>query len=221
MTYPVEIPRPDTLVVVRTEFAGHEQEQYGPSGPVELLQLGTRFGGNVSVRSGLDKRQLRADAAVVGVGTVLSPDWLWHTGLDLADGVLCGPTTHVTDADGFAIDGIVAAGDVARWPNLRFDDTPRRVEHWIDAIEMGRHAADALEQQHRSHHQPTPLRSPSGTWGRGLFRRDWLTIAAYAKVNKAQSATLVMWFTLKMGMTLTGGHPPRCLLAASTAIRTY
>jgi hypothetical protein len=27
-----------------------------------------------------------------------------------------------------------------------FDDTPRRVEHWINAIEMGRHAADALLQ---------------------------------------------------------------------------
>lgn len=91
-----------------------------------------------------DGEQVRADAAVVGVGTVPRTDWLWHTGLDLTDGVLCGPTTHVMGADGYAIDGISAAGDVARWPNLRFDDVPRRVEHWINAIEMGRHAADAL-----------------------------------------------------------------------------
>ncbi|MER6331419.1 FAD-dependent oxidoreductase [Streptomyces sp. NPDC001034] len=91
-----------------------------------------------------DGERVRADAAVVGVGTVPRVDWLWHTGLDLTDGVLCTPTTHVVDADGYAVDGIVAAGDVARWPNLRFDDTPRRVEHWINAIEMGRHAADAL-----------------------------------------------------------------------------
>lgn len=93
-----------------------------------------------------DGERVRADAAVVGVGTVPRTDWLWHTGLDLTDGVLCGPTTHAMGGDGYAIDGIVAAGDVARWPNLRFDDTPRRVEHWINAIEMGRHAADALLQ---------------------------------------------------------------------------
>lgn len=91
-----------------------------------------------------DGEQVRADAAVVGVGTVPRTDWLWHTGLDLTDGVLCGPTAHVIGADGYAVDGITAAGDVARWPNLRFDDIPRRVEHWINAIEMGRHAADAL-----------------------------------------------------------------------------
>lgn len=93
-----------------------------------------------------DGEQVHADAAVVGVGTVPRTDWLWHTGLDLSDGVLCGPTTHVTGPDGYPVDGIVAAGDVARWPNPRFDDVPRRVEHWINAIEMGRHAAEALLQ---------------------------------------------------------------------------
>ena len=34
--------------------------------------------------------------------------------------------------------------DVAQWPNLRFDTVPRRVEHWIHAIDMGEAAADAL-----------------------------------------------------------------------------
>ncbi|MGW1286638.1 hypothetical protein ACWDBD_28220 [Streptomyces sp. NPDC001118] len=29
--------------------------------------------------------------AVVGVGTVPRTEWLWHAGLDLTDGVLCGP----------------------------------------------------------------------------------------------------------------------------------
>jgi hypothetical protein len=38
----------------------------------------------------------------------------------------------------------VAAGDVARWPNPRFDAEPRRTEHLIHAVEMGQHAADAL-----------------------------------------------------------------------------
>ncbi|MEV6940815.1 hypothetical protein AB0N07_02120 [Streptomyces sp. NPDC051172] len=76
----------------------------------------------------------------------LAGQWLQQTGLDLTDGILCAPTTHVIDANGYAIDGIVAAGDVGRRPNLRFDDTPRHVEHWINAIEMGRHAPGALLQ---------------------------------------------------------------------------
>ena len=39
--------------------------------------------------------------------------------------------------------GVVAAGDVARWPNARFDEV-MRVEHWDNAIAMGTHAAQSL-----------------------------------------------------------------------------
>ncbi len=91
-----------------------------------------------------DGHTLHADLAVVGVGTTPRTDWLTTTSVDVSDGVACGPTCHVLDAHGHPIDGVVAAGDVARWPNLRFDPVPRRVEHWINAIEMGRHAAAAL-----------------------------------------------------------------------------
>jgi NADPH-dependent 2,4-dienoyl-CoA reductase/sulfur reductase-like enzyme len=33
---------------------------------------------------------------------------------------------------------------VARWPNLRFDTTPRGCQHWLNAVEMGRAAAENL-----------------------------------------------------------------------------
>jgi 3-phenylpropionate/trans-cinnamate dioxygenase ferredoxin reductase subunit len=39
---------------------------------------------------------------------------------------------------------VVAAGDVARWPNAAFGGEPMRVEHWENAIEMGGHAARTL-----------------------------------------------------------------------------
>ena len=39
--------------------------------------------------------------------------------------------------------GVVAAGDVARWPNVRFGEMTR-VEHWDNAVEMGAHAARTL-----------------------------------------------------------------------------
>lgn len=91
-----------------------------------------------------DGETITADAAVVGIGIHPRTDWLHGSGLDLTDGILCAPTCHVLDADGNALESVVAAGDIARWPNLRFDTTPRRVEHWINAIEMGQAAAEAL-----------------------------------------------------------------------------
>jgi len=80
-----------------------------------------------------------ADCVVLCVGGVPATDWLRGSGLLIEDGVLCGPTTHA-----LGVEDIVAAGDVARWPNMRFDTVPRRVEHWMNAVEMGRAAAEAL-----------------------------------------------------------------------------
>jgi len=84
-------------------------------------------------------RVVRAAAIVVAIGSVPSTKWLSGSGLPIDEGVVCGPTCHV---EGF--EDIVAAGDVAQWQNLRFDEVPRRIEHWINATEMGRAAADGL-----------------------------------------------------------------------------
>ncbi|MGH3759294.1 FAD-dependent oxidoreductase [Actinophytocola sp.] len=80
-----------------------------------------------------------ADCVVLCVGGVPATDWLRGSGLFVDNGVLCGPTTHA-----LGVDDVVVAGDVARWPNLRFDTVPRRVEHWMNAVEMGRVAAENL-----------------------------------------------------------------------------
>lgn len=80
-----------------------------------------------------------AGCVVLGVGGVPAVDWLRGSGLIVDDGVMCGPTCHAVGAS-----DVVVAGDVARWPNLRFDSVPRRIEHWLNAIEMGRAAAENL-----------------------------------------------------------------------------
>lgn len=80
-----------------------------------------------------------AGCVIVSVGAVPAVHWLRGSGLTLEDGVLCDPTCHVVGAT-----DVVAAGDVARWPNLRFGDSPQRVEHWLNAAEMGRAAAESL-----------------------------------------------------------------------------
>jgi NADPH-dependent 2,4-dienoyl-CoA reductase/sulfur reductase-like enzyme/ferredoxin len=91
-----------------------------------------------------DGSVLDCDFVVLGLGSEPRTEWLRDSGLEVSDGVLCGPTSHVIDRWGRVVPHIVAAGDVARWPNVRFDAVPRRVEHLIHAVEMGQHAADAL-----------------------------------------------------------------------------
>jgi hypothetical protein len=80
-----------------------------------------------------------AACVVVAVGTEPATTWLRSSGLPLEDGVVCEPTCHVV-----GVTDVVAAGDVAQWPNLRFDASPRRIEHWLNAVEMGRAAAESL-----------------------------------------------------------------------------
>jgi len=79
---------------------------------------------------------LDADVVVVGIGVTPTTGWLEGSGLALDDGVVCDATTLVAP-------GIVAAGDVARWPSHRFGEL-MRVEHWDNAITMGEHAARRL-----------------------------------------------------------------------------
>jgi 3-phenylpropionate/trans-cinnamate dioxygenase ferredoxin reductase component len=78
-----------------------------------------------------------ADVVVVGVGVAPATDWLAGSGLTVDNGVVCDETC-------LAAPGIVAAGDVARWPNPVFDGELMRLEHWTNAAEQGVVAAKRL-----------------------------------------------------------------------------
>ena len=78
-----------------------------------------------------------ATIVVIGIGVVPNVDWLAGSGLEIDDGV-------VTDGTCLAAPGIVAVGDVARWPNPRFGGEARRVEQWDNAVEMGGYGAKRL-----------------------------------------------------------------------------
>lgn len=86
-----------------------------------------------------DGEQLGFDVAVVAIGGVPNTDWLAGSGLVIADGVVCDESCAAIGAD-----GIVAAGDVARWPNPAFDGASMRIEHWANAVEQGTAAARTL-----------------------------------------------------------------------------
>jgi 3-phenylpropionate/trans-cinnamate dioxygenase ferredoxin reductase component len=86
----------------------------------------------------VDSEPVPADVVVVGIGVMPQTDWLEDSGLSLDNGVVC-------DDRLFAGDGIVAAGDVARWL-WRHDGGEEliRIEHWEVAAGAGAAAARNL-----------------------------------------------------------------------------
>ena len=90
-----------------------------------------------------DGTRLPADVVVEAVGSRPNTGWLEGNGLDLADGVTCDADLHPLRVDGPVRD-IVVVGDIARFPNVLFDDVPRRVEHWNMPTETAKRAARSL-----------------------------------------------------------------------------
>jgi len=84
-----------------------------------------------------DGTTVDADVVVVGVGVIPSTGWLEGSGLTIDNGVVC-------DATLLAAPGVVAAGDIARWPNAKFGGELMRLEHWTNASEQGVAAAQRL-----------------------------------------------------------------------------
>ncbi|MFI5045853.1 MAG: NAD(P)/FAD-dependent oxidoreductase [Acidimicrobiia bacterium] len=84
-----------------------------------------------------DGSAVEADVVVVGVGVEPVTGWLEGSGLTLDNGVVCDDTL-------LAAPGVVAAGDVARWPNPMFDGEVTRLEHWTNASDQAVAAARRL-----------------------------------------------------------------------------
>ena len=87
-----------------------------------------------------DGARLSADVVIEAVGSVPNVEWLAGNDLDLQDGVLTDNLMRVVGTDV----PVVAVGDIARFPNPRFDDVPRRIEHWNLPTETGKRAGQTL-----------------------------------------------------------------------------
>jgi NADPH-dependent 2,4-dienoyl-CoA reductase/sulfur reductase-like enzyme len=85
-----------------------------------------------------------ADLVVGSMGERPDLDWLSDTGIDISDGVLCDEALRVLDQNGNVVEGVVACGSLARWPNARQPGKPMRFGQWIAAVEQGMHAARTL-----------------------------------------------------------------------------
>ena len=95
-----------------------------------------------------DGRRIVADVVLAGVGARPDTEWLAGSGVQVGDGVECGPDLSTSAS------GVVAAGDAVHWPNQLFDQV-MRVEHWTNAVEQGRHAAATL-LGHSAPYSPVP-----------------------------------------------------------------
>lgn len=84
-----------------------------------------------------DGSAIDADLVVVGVGAAPVTGWLEGSGLQIDNGVVCDETL-------LAAPGVVAAGDITRWPNPLFGGELMRLEHWTNASEQGVAAARRL-----------------------------------------------------------------------------
>ena len=166
----------DRLAVPSAPVLGHEAGK----AMTRLLRdhgVGLRLGQNVTGLRGSG----RVEAVVMGDGAVLQADivvlaagvrpavrWLEGSGLQVPDGVQC-------DESCMAAPGVVAAGDVARWPNRRYGRISR-VEHWDNALRQARHAARTLMGEAAAY-QPVPW-FWSDQFGHKLQlmprRRSWL-----------------------------------------------
>lgn len=93
-----------------------------------------------------DGTKVPFDIAVVAVGAAPNTEWLVGSGLDVENGVRCDASLTAAGAE-----DIVAAGDVARWPNALFGTEPMRIEHWANAVEHGAAAARTLLEGPTAH----------------------------------------------------------------------
>jgi NADPH-dependent 2,4-dienoyl-CoA reductase/sulfur reductase-like enzyme len=94
-------------------------------------------GGRVTGLALSDGEVIACSQVVVGIGAVPETDWLDGSGLPVADGVVADETLLVAP-------GVVAAGDVVRWPSSRGGPGLTRVEQWDNAVTTGARAGERL-----------------------------------------------------------------------------
>jgi NADPH-dependent 2,4-dienoyl-CoA reductase/sulfur reductase-like enzyme len=125
-------PLPMATALGRT--LAHEYARLHEDQGVRLLRrvgvAALRGAGRVEAVELTDGRVLEADLLVAGLGATPNVDWLDGSGVEVGDGVICGPDLGVN------VPGIYAAGDVAR--QRRGDGAAsRRSVHWNDAGQQG------------------------------------------------------------------------------------
>lgn len=136
-----------------------------------------------------DGTSLTADVVLIAVGAAPATGWLANSGLTVDNGVMCDETLH-------AAPNVVAAGDVANWPNPMFSSRRMCIEHWSNAVGQGTAAGRALVHGPHS----IPFTSVPSFWS------DHFGV-------RLQSIGLPAWAD---DFQITDGHPDEGCFAAAT-----
>jgi NADPH-dependent 2,4-dienoyl-CoA reductase/sulfur reductase-like enzyme len=131
-------PLERTLGPVMGEWAGQMHQSHGVDLRCGVAVAGLIGSAKVEGVVLVDETIVEADVVVLAIGVAPETAWLEGNGFDLENGVLCDEALRVVGGE-----NIVAAGDVARWPNAMFDRV-MRVEHWSNAVEQAGVAAHTL-----------------------------------------------------------------------------
>lgn len=78
-----------------------------------------------------------ADLVIAGIGAIPNTEAFAGSGIDVENGVVVNEYLETNRPE------ILAAGDIANYPDLLFNKR-RRVEHWDNAVSQGQHCAKAL-----------------------------------------------------------------------------
>jgi NADPH-dependent 2,4-dienoyl-CoA reductase/sulfur reductase-like enzyme len=87
-----------------------------------------------------DGRAMPCEMVVAGIGVIPETEFLKGSGVEVNDGVV------VNEYLESSAPGVLAAGDVANYPDLIFNKR-RRAEHWDNAVSQGQHCARILMGQ--------------------------------------------------------------------------
>ena len=135
------------------ELAAELQRRHEEQGVIFHIGVGlTAFEGDDTVTGVVlsDGTTLPADVVVEALGSRCNVEWLDGHGLDLSDGVLTDNALRVI-RNGNPVDDVAAIGDIARFPNPRFDERAWRIEHWNIPTDTARRAASALTARLTGH----------------------------------------------------------------------
>ncbi len=91
-----------------------------------------------------DGTELPCDVFIEAIGSLPNTEWLEGNDLDISDGLLCDHNLRGVKVSGGSWNNVWGVGDVVRFPNPVFDDTPRRVEHWNIPSECAKYVGNAI-----------------------------------------------------------------------------
>lgn len=139
------------LKLILGESFGREVQRRHESKGIEF-HLNNRISdliGDVSVKavSLISGETLACDVLIEAIGSEANVEWLEGNNLDLSNGILTNSSLQAVRENGESVSNLFAVGDIARYPNIKYDLLARRIEHWNIPLESSKRVAREIVKQ--------------------------------------------------------------------------